>query len=84
MNIGLLIHVDRKRLCVSRDTTVIQCLNLAPFVFVLFASSLHHFVRHQITVKVSRHGLPCSVFLSFIGESGKIPLVGVKFVILFR
>ena len=83
MNVGLLIHVDRKRLCMSHDMTVIQCLNLAPFVFVLFTSSLHHFVRHQIAVKVPRHGLPCSVFLSLIGESRKMPLVGVKFVILF-
>ena len=68
----------------SRDTTVIQCLNLAPFAFVLFASSLHHFERHQITGRASRHGLRYSVFLGLIGESGKMLMVGVKFVLVFR
>ena len=75
--------MDRKRLGVSRGTTVIQCSNLAPFVFDFLTSSVHHFVRHQITVNVSRHSLPWSVFSRLIGESGKMPLVGMKFVIRF-
>ena len=83
-NICLLIHGERKRLCVSRDMTVIQCLNLAPFAFVLFASSLYHFLWHQVIGKASRHGPLCSVFFSLIGESEKMTLVVMKFVILFE
>ena len=83
-HIGLLIRGDRKYLYVSRDTTVTHSLNLVPFVFVLFASNLHHFVHRQSTVQASRHGLQCSVFSNLIGESRKMPLTSVKFAILFQ
>ena len=49
----------------SRDTTVIECLDLAPFKFVLFASNLHHlvingiFLDFLINFNNNEHGRPC-------------------------
>ena len=49
----------------SRDTTVIECLDLVPFKFVLFASNLHHlaingiFLDFLINFNNNEYGRPC-------------------------
>ena len=48
-----------------------------------FCERLHHFVRHQISVKTSRNGLLCSLFLRLIGESVKMPLASEKLSFFF-